>query len=121
MLRTPLRSADRALHRFLVRALEKHVDPSPALATTSERCRQIVWQALPQVPRQAAVARTLAMSTRSLQRALDGEGTSFAAIVDDVRAELARALLKDARRSVAEVAAALGFAESSAFSRAFVR
>jgi AraC-like DNA-binding protein len=70
----------------------------------------------------AKVAPQLGVSPRTLQRRLaDEHGTSFQAVVDEVRAQLARHWLDERELSVAEVAFALGFADQSAFHRAFVR
>jgi len=67
------------------------------------------------------VARRLGTPPRSLQRRLKNEGTSFAAVVDDLRRELAERYLRDRRLSVQETAFLLGFSDVSAFHRAFVR
>jgi AraC-like DNA-binding protein len=70
----------------------------------------------------ASVARRLGLAPRTLQRRLAAEhGTSFQALVDDLRAHLARQWLGERALAVAEVAFALGFADQSAFHRAFVR
>jgi AraC-like DNA-binding protein len=61
------------------------------------------------------------MSVRTLQRRLGDEGTSFAGLVDEVRHELSRALVRRTDLSLVEVAARVGFAELSTFSRAFKR
>ncbi|MBA1156016.1 AraC family transcriptional regulator [Microvirga mediterraneensis] len=65
------------------------------------------------------VAERLKMSRRSLQRALAGRGLSFSELRDDERFALARSLLETADRPIGEIAAHLGYAEVSAFSRAF--
>jgi AraC-like DNA-binding protein len=67
------------------------------------------------------LARQLHMSVRTLQRRLGDEGTSFAGLVDEVRHELSRALVRRTDLSLVEVAARVGFAELSTFSRAFKR
>ena len=72
-------------------------------------------------PSFVAVARQLAMSERSLRRALAGEGTSFRRVVDEVRLERAQTLLRAREHSLAEIAFALGFSEHAAFTRAFKR
>jgi AraC-like DNA-binding protein len=72
-------------------------------------------------PDARVVAERLAMSDRTLRRALAREQTSFRAVVDDVRGRRAEALLADRRHSLTEIAFALGFAEHSAFTRAFKR
>lgn len=66
-------------------------------------------------------ARRLNVSTRTLQRRLAAEGTSFQEVVDDVRRDMAERLLTDASLAVAEISYLLGFSEPSAFHRAFRR
>lgn len=67
------------------------------------------------------LARELHMSVRTLQRRLGEEGTSFAALVDEVRHELSRQLVSSIDLPLVEVASKLGFAEFATFSRAFKR
>jgi AraC-like DNA-binding protein len=64
-------------------------------------------------------ARALHVSPRSLHRRLAEEGSSFRAIKDALRRELALSRLERTRRSIAEIAADLGYSEPSAFFRAF--
>jgi AraC-like DNA-binding protein len=66
------------------------------------------------------VARRLGLGARSLQRRLKQEGTSFAAVRDELRRELADRYLDD-ELSIAEISFLLGFSEPSAFFRAFKR
>jgi AraC-like DNA-binding protein len=68
----------------------------------------------------AMTARRLHISPRSLHRRLAAEGTSYRAIKDAVRREGALQRLEKTDLSVAEIAAALGYSEPSAFFRAFV-
>ncbi len=67
------------------------------------------------------VAAQLAIHRRTLIRRLAQRGTSFQEILDQVRYDVARQLLRETRRSVTDVGAALGFSESSAFTHAFRR
>jgi AraC-like DNA-binding protein len=67
------------------------------------------------------VARALATSPRTLQRRLGDDGTSFRAAVEAVRADLARGYLRDPGLDLGDVATRLGYAEVSAFLRAFKR
>ncbi|HKP55120.1 MAG TPA: AraC family transcriptional regulator ligand-binding domain-containing protein [Polyangiales bacterium] len=67
------------------------------------------------------LARELHMSVRTLQRRLDDEGTSFAELADETRAELARELVSEGDVGLAEIAERLGFADFATFSRAFKR
>ena len=61
------------------------------------------------------------MSERTLQRRLKDEGVTFAALVDEVRPDLARMYLADPKLAIFEVAFLLGYSEPSAFNRAFRR
>jgi AraC-like DNA-binding protein len=58
-------------------------------------------------------------SAATLRRRLNDEGESYRSIMDDLRRDLAISLLSDTQQSIAEIAGGLGFAESSAFHRAF--
>jgi AraC-like DNA-binding protein len=64
------------------------------------------------------VAAALHVSDRTLQRRLHDEGTSFAAVLDDERRDLAAAWLDEGRLSRTEIAYLLGFSQPSSFSRA---
>ena len=68
-----------------------------------------------------AVAQILSMHRRTLNRRLNAHGTTFQKVLDEVRFEAACQLLDATQVPLTEVAASLGYAESSAFSRAFQR
>ena len=67
------------------------------------------------------VARRLDVSARTLQRRLREGGTSYTKLVDEVRFKCARRLLGAPRTSITDVAAAVGYADPSSFSRSFAR
>jgi AraC-like DNA-binding protein len=69
----------------------------------------------------AAAARELAVSTRTLQRALAGDATSFRAESEGARVAAALELLRDDERSIKEVAAQVGMTSPSAFAALFRR
>ena len=70
-------------------------------------------------PSLQSAAAQLNMSQQTLHRRLRDEGTNFQKIKDDVRRDLALALLARDRRPVYEVAEALGFADARSLTRAF--
>jgi AraC-like DNA-binding protein len=70
---------------------------------------------------QKEIARAFGMSRRSLRRRLEDSGFSFRSIVDEARHAAACNLLGSSKLSIVEVAAALGYADSSSFARAFRR
>ena len=63
-------------------------------------------------------AQALHMSPRTLTRRLEAEQTTFSALLDETRQELARRYLADSRHSISEVAFLLGFQQQSSFTRA---
>ena len=67
------------------------------------------------------VARLFSMHRRTLNRHLHEEGLSFAAMVNEIRFEVARQLMTNADMTLGDVATALSFSEASAFTRAFRR
>ena len=67
------------------------------------------------------VAQRLGMSSRTLSRKLGEEGTSFAEILDQLRAALAKHYLDDDALPVSEIAWLLGYREVSSLTHAFKR
>jgi AraC-like DNA-binding protein len=67
------------------------------------------------------IANLLAMHRRTLCRRLKGSGMGYRAISNEVRFEIARQLLQDTEVPLGQIAAALGYSEASAFTRAFRR
>jgi AraC-like DNA-binding protein len=67
------------------------------------------------------IARRLTMHPRALNRRLKAEGTTFRKLLNEVRFEVAGQLLLGTRLGVTEIAGALGYADTSAFSHAFSR
>lgn len=67
------------------------------------------------------VADALAMSPRHLGRLLQDDGISFRELRDEVLFERAQELLQNADKKIRELALELGFADESAFAKAFRR
>ncbi len=67
------------------------------------------------------IAEHLAMSVATLRRRLGDEGTTYAGVVDEIRKQLADRYLKERALTVSEIAFLLGFANVTAFHRAFKR
>ena len=66
-------------------------------------------------------AELLSLHPRTLNRRLAEAGCTFQGLVEEVRSGLARQLLGNTAMSVSQIAAALNYAETSAFTRAFRR
>jgi AraC-like DNA-binding protein len=67
------------------------------------------------------IAKLLAMHRRTLSRRLKASGMGYRSIANEVRFEIARQLLEDTEVPLGQIAAALGYSEASAFTRAFRR
>lgn len=122
LLDAPLVTANLALHRVMEEHAADRAARLPAQASIEERVRGEIERHLARgVPSLPAIARSLGMSTRSLQRALAEVGSSHSTLLDGVRRELALSWLADRTRSIQEISDALGFAKPTAFARAFRR
>ncbi len=118
-LALPVRRDEAALTLFLADA--------PASITTlyrrdralALRVREHLRAALPEQPGLPAIARRLLLSPRTLHRRLEDEGTSFRAIKDVLRRELAIEWLSKSRLPLSRIGTDLGFADAAAFYRAF--
>jgi AraC-like DNA-binding protein len=112
-------------HRHSAALLQETCDRLIGQAKTSSGASGEVYQELMrkpgEFPNMEAVADTLKMTSRTLRRRLEAEGTSFGAIVDDVRCSLATEYLKTTRMSTEDVAMLLGFSDTANFRRALKR
>src|SRR4051812_47683781 len=67
------------------------------------------------------IADLLTMHRRTLNRRLKRGGMGYRAMTNEIRLEIARQLLSDTELPLSEIAAAPGYSEASAFTRAFRR
>jgi AraC-like DNA-binding protein len=67
------------------------------------------------------LADELHMSARTLRRRLEQQGTSYKALLDELRKQLACHYIAQTDQSLEQIAARLGFTEASTFYRAFKR
>lgn len=115
----PLLQDERTLKQFLLHSpadLLARPDGGTSLGSRVRRllgrdCRQ--WVELDQAARQ------LHISPQTLRRHLREEGSSFQALKDQLRRDLAIYQLGQTQTSIREIAEQLGFSEPSAFHRAF--
>lgn len=122
LLRAPNRLGDAAVSEFFSAHLDKELAGHADDGELARKVRIQVSQSLSQgVPNIAAVAGSLGMSGRTLQRRLAAKGLAFQKLIDDARRELAVRLLRGTAYSLTEIAFLTGFSEQSAFTRAFKR
>ena len=69
----------------------------------------------------AGIAKALDMSEATLRRRLSQEGSSFSALLEEVRFELAKRYLRDPTLQLADVAQLLGFRDLASFGETFAR
>jgi len=120
LLDLPVRRDEAALASFL--------DGAPGKITTLYRrdremvirVRDLLRAALPVMLGLEDIGDRLPLRPRTIHRRLDEEGSSFRAIKDALRRDLALARLTKTRDAVAQIAADLGYADTSAFYRACV-
>ena len=87
--------------------------------SVDEAVRATLGRKLGERPSVDGIARALGMSSRTLQRRLGEVGTSYQAVLDDVRRRSARRLLAATDLDTPAVAFLLGFEELNSFTRAF--
>lgn len=121
-LERPQRHAERRLLAILNRQLGALVPAAPDRGIFVDAVARYMIGELPErEPTVAKVAAKLSMSTRTLQRRLRREGTTFNRLLSDVRRDRALHYLQDPRVSISEVAFSLGFLDVTSFHRAFKR
>jgi AraC-like DNA-binding protein len=108
------------LKRFLRGApanfIVKYRNPDSLAARVKKHLRETAPADWPEAER---IAAALNMGEATLRRRLKQEGLTYQAIKDALRRDLAIARLADSRETIPQIADALGFAEPSAFRRAF--
>jgi AraC-like DNA-binding protein len=118
----PVIGADETLARYLSKYAEHVLDGLIHGATITHTVHAVVWSLLGDGPPSLArVAAVLRMSPRTLQRRLAREGTSLHREIDEIRKQMAIAVLRDRSIATEDVAFLLGYSETSTFFRSFKR
>lgn len=88
---------------------------------TTAHVRARIMATPAQPPTMEQLAREMFIDVRTLRRHLSQEGTSYRAVIDEVRSTLAASLLSDRALAIERVAAQLGYSDAAGFSTAFKR
>lgn len=120
LLELPIRRDEAALQRFLEGAPGKLTMLYRNDRELVMRVRDHLRAGLPELSELNATATALQMSPRTLNRRLEDEGSSFRAIKDALRRDIALARLTKTSQAVSVIAGELGYSDPSAFFRAFV-
>ena len=116
----PFLTANNSMWQFFEGDLNRKLADLDAGASTIERVRAVLLEALPAGDCSIEnVASLLAMSKRTLQRKLTSEADSFQSVLQSVRAELADHYLERSAISLGEISFLLGFQEANSFIRAY--
>lgn len=120
----PLGSADASAQDCLIREMKR----LEALGSGSlaEQLRRILRRLFisggdPRRSSLESISSLFAVHRRTLNRRLRDEGTTFKALMDAARHDIACQLLRDTQLTTLDVAMTLGYADAAAFSRAFRR
>jgi AraC-like DNA-binding protein len=120
LLAAPVRSADPVLRRMLQREVSEYwARTQPPIAEQARRA--LAAHVTAGEPTLEALAATLGLGPRTLNRRLQAEGTTFRAVLDRTRHDVACQLLRTTRMPVTEIGMALGYATPPGFVRAFRR
>lgn len=120
-LQTPIRQDKNSLSQFLARAPADWMFVSFAERIVSHRVREYLEMRLEQATSIKDVANELHFSLRTLARRLEEEGTSFQAIKDELRRDVAIQKLTKTRLPIAIIGNQIGFDDPTTFHRAFRR
>ena len=116
----PIKRSTEELKRFLAHApaniLVKYRDPDSLATRIKHDLRQMPPDTWPETD---GLAASLCISASTLRRRLAEEGQTYQGLKDSVRKELAIVWLAEPQISFAEIAARLGFADTSSFYKAF--
>jgi AraC-like DNA-binding protein len=120
MLSVP--SADPQLHSLIRKHADAMLAELPRAQSLTERVRDLLAAELSGgTPTARHIARKVAMSERSLARYLHEEGTTFSALLEDLRRRMALRYVRNSELSFSEITFLLGFSQAAAFYRAFRR
>ena len=114
-----LPTADATIYTLICRAGEQEL--SKLAGDTSARARHLLHCSQPDWMPLDVLAERLTMSRRTLIRKLEREGTSYHALLDDARFELACWYLRHSSLSLGQIAEKIGFSAQTNFSRGFTR
>lgn len=121
-LQVPFDERDPRLRAILAKRAEAVLADLPEAVTLDALVRASVARRLPDGVLDAhSVARDLGMSERTLRRRLRDAGHTYRALVEAVRSERAIVLADRGEHSVTAIAGLCGFADGTAFARAFRR
>jgi AraC-like DNA-binding protein/preprotein translocase subunit Sss1 len=112
-------SYDKSLFAFFSDALQQRLAALESTETYTQRLKHILLSKHKgRILAIDVAASCMGMTPRSLQRKLQLEGTTFRAVADSLRKEMAQRLAKDRNFKIKEIASFFGYADANAFRKA---
>ncbi len=116
----PFLTENEPMWRFFAPEHRHRLSGLQAEATVAERVRAALHETLPVGDSSiTALTKRLAVSSRTRQRQLHEEGTTYQAVLASTREDLARHYLRRGNLSTGEIAYLLGYDDTNSFYRAF--
>ncbi|REL35860.1 AraC family transcriptional regulator [Thalassotalea euphylliae] len=119
LLNTHSLTADDYAYRNALRECHQLIAIREQGGDFSERIKNHLFSVSPLYSSQAQAAKAMGVSVSTLIRKLKSEHTSFQALLNEVRAELACWQLQNSETSIESIAEAVGFIDTSNFARVF--
>lgn len=119
-LELPFQTANESMWPYLEPELNRRISDLEVDESFAAEVREILVDLLPKYQFNAGmVSERLGISTRTLQRKLQAEGTSFQQQLNHTRELMAKTYLANVNLSIEEIAYLLGYQDVSSFQRAF--
>lgn len=114
-------TADPDLHAVVTAGLEASIRGRTTARSVSEQVKSELRARIEHGDGQIdPIARSLGVSSRTLQRRIEAEGSTFRQLANTTKHEVALELLAARQLRIKEIAAKLGFQDTTSFHRAFV-
>lgn len=117
----PLALSDNAALKMAESRCRDLVSKVVAKKSVSDWIEMMLRESGDGMPKLAELAHTLNLSTRTLDRHLQREGTGFRDLRNRVQLDKARQMLSEQTQSITQIAHELGYTDAANFSRAFKR
>lgn len=118
-LALPHQRDENALRTLLQRPLPLTIHQYRRDRLLVQRIKKLLATSTEDISNSDVIAQHLHMSSRTMYRQLQEEGTSFQTIKDEVRRERATHLLRNTTKQIKHIAISLGFTNDKSFARAF--
>jgi AraC-like DNA-binding protein len=118
-LETPLPSNDDELNNVIRQHCSQVARQLETGTPVVARIRQLLLRNARRMPSLEEASASFAMSARTLARRLDEEGTSYQALINQLRLDLTVEYLKSEHLTPEEIGDLLGYSDTNAFRRAF--